>query len=90
MWRDLYAAMAEALRKRGIVEDASVTLADDSTLQRIGAALRCPKEFVPVQIGGRWVFRLSNMAVPLFLTPSLWQLHVRCKTWHRNRMAAAV
>lgn len=52
-WEDIYAAMAAALARRGIVADDSVMPASLQVLERIGEALGCPAEFVPVQIGGK-------------------------------------
>jgi hypothetical protein len=54
-WDDLYAAMAVTLAKRGAVDDASVENADDAALEKMGAALKCPKEWVAWQIGGRYI-----------------------------------
>ncbi|KAI1415130.1 NAD(P)-binding protein [Hypoxylon sp. FL1857] len=55
-WDDLYTAVAAALAKRDVVVDDSVTLANDQILEDMAAALGCPKEFVPVQLGGRCTF----------------------------------
>ena len=52
-WDDVYDAMAASLEQCGAVEYSSVLSADESTLEKIGLALGCPKEFVPVQLGGR-------------------------------------
>jgi acetyl-CoA acetyltransferase len=52
-WHDLYAAMAKALAKRNVVDDETVRIADDDILGKMGEALRCPKEMVPLQLGGR-------------------------------------
>lgn len=53
-WDDLYAAMAKALAKRGVVEDASVTLADDAALEKMSAGIGsyCTKDLVRVMLGG--------------------------------------
>jgi nucleoside-diphosphate-sugar epimerase len=51
-WDGLYAAMAQAMAKRGVVEDAEVKEADDAVLQKMGDALDSPKEMVPVHLGG--------------------------------------
>jgi hypothetical protein len=53
VWRDIYAAMANALAERKVVESNEVLRADDAVLEKIGQALGCPKDLVPVQIGGR-------------------------------------
>lgn len=52
-WDDLYAALAEALAKRRVVDDAAVEEADDKSLERMAQVLGCRKEFVPVQVGGK-------------------------------------
>ena len=52
-WDDLYAAMGKRLAERGVVDDATVVDADDEALERIGEALGRPKDFVPVEMGGR-------------------------------------
>lgn len=56
-WEDLYASMASALAKRGVVASAAVTLADDAALEKMARGLGdgTPKEFVRVQLGGRYV-----------------------------------
>jgi hypothetical protein len=51
-WRDIYVAMAKALAERKVVGSSEVQKADDVVLEKIGQALGCPKELVPVQIGG--------------------------------------
>lgn len=51
-WEDIYSAMAEALKKRGVVEDANVTMADSQALKLMGEGIGCPVEIVPVQLGG--------------------------------------
>ncbi|KAF7349675.1 putative nad dependent epimerase dehydratase family protein [Mycena sanguinolenta] len=60
VWEELYTAMAAALVKRNVVGDATVVPAlgdeDSQILERMGAALGCPKEFVPVQLGGKCTF----------------------------------
>ena len=53
VWDDLYEAIAKALAKRGVIEDASVESADDATLEKMGVALGSPKEYVRVQLGGK-------------------------------------
>ena len=51
-WEDLYLAIAVALAKKGKVFDAKVERASSDALAAMGAALGCPKEFVPLQLGG--------------------------------------
>lgn len=55
-WNDLYSVMAKALAKRNVVDDEKVKLADDAALSEMGRALSRPKEFVPVELGGRCTF----------------------------------
>jgi hypothetical protein len=45
--------MAAALAKKGIIEDAQITLADDEALEAMGRGLKCPKAFVRVQLAGK-------------------------------------
>lgn len=52
-WDDLYSAMAAALFGRGIIEDESVKTADEAALKKMGEALGCPPQLVPVQLGGK-------------------------------------
>lgn len=51
-WDDLYSAIADSMLKRGLVNDNSITLADDSTLKAMGEAIDTPKELVVMQLGG--------------------------------------
>ena len=51
-WRAIYARIAEALAKRGVIESSEVKKANDAAVEKIGWALGCPKEMVVVQIGG--------------------------------------
>lgn len=52
-WYDIYAAMAKALAKRGVIGSADVKRADDTALDKMSQALGCPKEMVAVQLGGK-------------------------------------
>ncbi|KKY15414.1 putative nad dependent epimerase dehydratase family protein [Diplodia seriata] len=52
-WDDLYAAMAAALAKRGVIKDDTVVAADDSALEKMALGLECPKSFVEVQLAGK-------------------------------------
>lgn len=52
-WDDLYARMAVALAKRGVVEDEQVRLADDAALETMSRGLNCPKAYVRVQLAGK-------------------------------------
>ncbi|KAI1612623.1 hypothetical protein EDD37DRAFT_314338 [Exophiala viscosa] len=55
-WEDLYASIAASLAKRGVIADAKVEEATDEALTGMGAALGCPKELVPLQLGGHCTF----------------------------------
>lgn len=53
VWDDLYKAMALSLKKRGVIEDGSVTRADTVTLAKMGTGLNgVPAGFVPVCVEG--------------------------------------
>jgi hypothetical protein len=52
-WYDIYAAMAKALAKRGVIGSADVKRADETALDKMAQALGCPKELVAVQLGGK-------------------------------------
>jgi hypothetical protein len=52
VWLDLYQAVAEALFKRKIVDDAAVTPANDEALGEMATALGYPKEMVAWAMGG--------------------------------------
>jgi hypothetical protein len=51
-WVDLYSSMAKSLAQRGEVDDDKVEPASDHALAGVAKALGCPKELVPLQIGG--------------------------------------
>ena len=51
-WADLYAAIARALARRDIIEDDTVKPATDDAIGMMAAGLGCPKELVPLQLGG--------------------------------------
>ncbi|KIW58473.1 hypothetical protein PV05_02985 [Exophiala xenobiotica] len=55
-WEDLYAGIAKALAKRGVISDATVEPASDKAMSDMGEALGCPKELVPLQLGGLCTF----------------------------------
>ena len=44
--------MAKGLAKRGAVEDDTLHEASNESLEEAAKALGCPKEFVPVEMGG--------------------------------------
>ncbi|GIK07709.1 hypothetical protein Aspvir_003376 [Aspergillus viridinutans] len=54
-WKDVYASIATALFKRGLLMDCAVHPADDDILAAMAAALDSPKEMVAVQVGGEYV-----------------------------------
>ncbi|KAH9903842.1 hypothetical protein F4778DRAFT_101825 [Xylariomycetidae sp. FL2044] len=56
VWDDLYAAMATALAKRNIVDDASVALADDQIIGKMAEAMKISPEYVPFSLGGKCTF----------------------------------
>ncbi|PYI36100.1 hypothetical protein BP00DRAFT_442108 [Aspergillus indologenus CBS 114.80] len=51
-WRDVYEAMAAALAKRGVIDDATVVQADDAALEKMASALGTYKSFVGARSGG--------------------------------------
>ncbi|EFX03662.1 NAD dependent epimerase dehydratase family protein [Grosmannia clavigera kw1407] len=55
-WQDIYVAMAAALARWGIVDDASVKTADETALANVGAALGQPAELVRLMLGGICMF----------------------------------
>lgn len=59
-WDDIYAAMAEALKKRGVIDDEKVERADKQTLEKMGEGLECPGDFVPMQLGGLCTFTAEH------------------------------
>lgn len=52
-WDDLYAAMATALLKRGVITDDTVVKANDDELEAMGQGLGCPAALVPLMLGGK-------------------------------------
>jgi nucleoside-diphosphate-sugar epimerase len=52
VWDDLYAAIGQSMKKRGIVDDASVGEVDEEVLQEMAAALNCTKDYVTMMVGG--------------------------------------
>ena len=52
-WEDIYATMAKAMKKRGVINDESVGRADDEVLEKMGKLLGVPKNFVGVMLGGK-------------------------------------
>jgi hypothetical protein len=48
----MYKQVAKALAKRGVVEDDTLHNASSESLEEAAKALGCPKEFVPVEMGG--------------------------------------
>ncbi|KAM7206009.1 NAD(P)-binding protein [Rhypophila sp. PSN 637] len=61
VWDDLYEAMAKTLAKRGVIKDGTIVQADQSTLEKMGAALDgAPAEFVSVYVGGLCTFTAEH------------------------------
>jgi hypothetical protein len=52
-WNSLYIAMAKRLAAQDVVDNENVELADNDALERMGAALGCPKDMVPLFLGGK-------------------------------------
>lgn len=52
-WNDIYRAMAQSLAQRNVIETDKVDLADDSVQEEMGKALGCPKDMVPLFLGGK-------------------------------------
>ncbi|KAF4211756.1 hypothetical protein CNMCM8980_001807 [Aspergillus fumigatiaffinis] len=59
-WKDVYASIATALFKRGLLEDSAVHQADEDILGAMAAALDSPKEMVAVQSGGECLLEARN------------------------------
>lgn len=57
-WHDLYRAFSKRLLERGVIDDDTITPADDAALEEIATVLRRRKSFVPAEIGGRYVYKL--------------------------------
>ncbi|KAF2257670.1 NAD(P)-binding protein [Lojkania enalia] len=55
-WDDLYSAIAKALAKRNVVDDEHVKEADGEALQKMGQALKCNPDIVPVLLSGCCTF----------------------------------
>lgn len=51
-WAGLYKQMAKALAKHGVIEDDTVHLASDASLEEAAKALGSSKDWVPVEMGG--------------------------------------
>lgn len=52
-WNDIYCAMAKGLAKRNVIHTETVDLASEQALEGMGQALGCPKEMVPLFLGGQ-------------------------------------
>ncbi|GIJ88211.1 hypothetical protein Asppvi_007129 [Aspergillus pseudoviridinutans] len=59
-WTDVYASIAAALFKRGLLKDSAVHPADDDIAAAMAAALDSPKEMVAVQVGGECLLTARN------------------------------
>lgn len=51
-WDDIYASMAKALAKRGIVDDDRVVNADQGALRLMAQGIGCSESQVALQLGG--------------------------------------
>ena len=54
-WDDIYAAMGKALKKRGVVDEEEVAVADEAVMEKMGEAMECPGAYVPMMLGGLYV-----------------------------------
>lgn len=52
-WNDIYRAMATALMQCKVTETDKVDLVDDAAQAEMGKALGCPKDMVPLFLGGK-------------------------------------
>ncbi|QGA20196.1 hypothetical protein EYB26_007897 [Talaromyces marneffei] len=59
-WHDLYRAFSKRLLERGVIDDDTITPADDAALEEIATVLRRRKSFVPAEIGGRCTFTAAR------------------------------
>ncbi|KAE8165184.1 hypothetical protein BDV40DRAFT_309632 [Aspergillus tamarii] len=55
-WKDIYEAFAKALATRGVVDDSTVELADETALRKMGEALGVDPSIVLFQVGGKCTF----------------------------------
>ncbi|VUC29555.1 unnamed protein product [Clonostachys rosea] len=53
VWDDLYEKVAQALKRRGRIEDDSVVVADKTALEAMARGLGCSKDFVAIRLAGR-------------------------------------
>lgn len=51
-WNDIYRAMAKALTQRNVIDTDTVDLVEDTAQEEMGKALGCPKDMVPLFLGG--------------------------------------
>ncbi|KAJ5682853.1 hypothetical protein N7462_006018 [Penicillium macrosclerotiorum] len=59
-WNDIYCAMAKELAKRQVVDKEEVDLVNDQALEQMGVALGCPKDMVPLFLGGKCTLEAKN------------------------------
>ncbi|EXJ95152.1 hypothetical protein A1O1_00271 [Capronia coronata CBS 617.96] len=59
-WLDFYEAIAAGLAKRGLVDEPTVEQASEAALEKMGAALGCPKELVALNLGGNCTFTAKH------------------------------
>lgn len=75
-WDDIYDAMAAALLKRGIIDNAKVGLADQASLERMAQGLGYPPEFVAFQLGGKCMFTAKHAKEKLGWNPAYKPEHI--------------
>ncbi|KAJ8106473.1 hypothetical protein ONZ43_g7053 [Nemania bipapillata] len=75
-WDDLYAAMATALAKRGIINDETIVMANDENLEAMGKGLGCPAPFVEVMLGGYCTFTADHASKELGWKPLYTPEHI--------------
>lgn len=75
-WDDLYAAMATALLRRGVITDDAVVMADDEGLEAMGAGLGCPAALVPLMLGGKCTFTAERGSKELDWKPRYKPEHI--------------
>jgi hypothetical protein len=54
-WHDLYRALSKRLLERDVIDDDTITPANDAALEEMATVLKGMKSFVPAEIGGRYV-----------------------------------
>ncbi|OJJ96047.1 hypothetical protein ASPACDRAFT_35479 [Aspergillus aculeatus ATCC 16872] len=59
-WNHVYEAMAAALARRGVIDDATVVQADDAALEKMAAALGTYSSFVGARIAGQSTYTAEH------------------------------